>query len=529
MVIMHSILPILILLLAGCSATVGLRPSPSWRGRISSNKNEQVQVKLDFTVKDSIDIKNMLTPIDNYPEGSSSESNIAKDVGNNAYNFVTNLAEKIAAPPTTNTTQRYLPVQQALQKMKKDVDLLDDVAGRTPQLSSAELIVLISTVAISAISPALLNIKVVEVLVPAMAALSASVGISAEYVGKVAISNGKEIAALAIQAAAEGESLLAQAERVKAILPLCVGISTTASAFALLAPSFANELLNKFNIQFITEIYLLSPLVAVLAAAIAGLATQESRGLASAAIGVGNRRFASSKSVGRTWLSAAEQVEASATRMTGKWTSFAVGVLPAPIISSIIPGNLQFKAIVCAAIAAAQAAYYLSTAEYFIACAVDAVALKSRAAAVADTYANQGGRAGSILPFTSALAGLCAAASAAVAEFLPLVSMWELQGILAAVFPSGAALFAAAAAVSKARCEVDAAAASVAATEGIAGDSSKNYKDPLVSLKQLIELTITSTIVRIKVRTMKIKRFFTTLNFAKIKRMMYKRLGFWGA
>lgn len=494
-------------------------------------KNNEINSfsKLDFTVKDSMDIRNMLTPIDYYPNNNSSEGNIAKDIGNNAYSFVTNLAEKIAAPPTTNTTQRYLPVQQALQKMKKDVDLLDDVAGRTPQLSGAELLVLISTVAISAISPAFLNMNVVEVLVPAMAALSASVGISAEYVGKVAISNGKEIAALAIQAAAEGEALLAQAERVKAILPLCVGISTTASAFALLAPSFANELLTKFNIKFITEIYLLSPLVAVLAAAIAGLATQESRGLASAAIGIGNRRFASSKSVGRTWMSAAEQVEASATRMTGKWTSFAIGVLPAPTIASIIPGDLQFKAIVCAAVAAAQAAYYLSTAEYFIACAVDAVALKSRAAAVADTYANQGGRAGSILPFTSALAGLCAAASAAVAEFLPLVSVWEVQGILAAVFPSGAALFAAAAAVSKARCEVDAAAASVAATEGIAGDSSKNYKDPLESLKQLIELTIKSTIVRIKARTMKIRRFFATLNYNKLKKMVYKKLGYWGA
>jgi hypothetical protein len=47
-----------------------------------------------------------------------------------------------------------------------------------------------------------LNLKVVEVLVPSMAAVSASIGISAEYVGKVAVSKGKEVSALAIQAAA---------------------------------------------------------------------------------------------------------------------------------------------------------------------------------------------------------------------------------------------------------------------------------------------------------------------------------------
>ena len=59
------------------------------------------------------------------------------------------------------------------------------------------------------------------------------------------------------------------------------------------------------------------------------------------------------------------------------------------------------KAIICSAVAAAQAAYYLSLAEYAIAEATNAVAIKARAAAVADTYANQGSRSGAILPFTS--------------------------------------------------------------------------------------------------------------------------------
>ncbi len=39
-------------------------------------------------------------------------------------------------------------------------------------------------------------------------------------------------------------------------------------------------------------------------------------------------------------------------------------------------------------------------------------------------------------------------------ELLPLVSVVELQSALSIVFPSAAALFAAAASVAKARCEV---------------------------------------------------------------------------
>jgi hypothetical protein len=393
------------------------------------------------------------------PKGETSkqiDSNmktLPESIGEWSVKTVKGLAD-ILATDVKFVDGRSLPVASALQKMKKDMEFLDDLAARTPQLSTLEIVVLFSTVAISAVAPSVLSVKVVEVLVPSLAALSASIGISAEYIGKIAVANGKEVAALAIQVAAESEALLAAAERTKAILPLCVGIATTASAFALLAPSLIAEINSKFGIPVPRELYLLFPLVSVLAAAIAGLATQESQGLASRAIGVGNRRFASSKSVGRTWLSATEQVEASSRRTSEKWKSFAFGVAPAPVIAAFFPGVVSLKAIVCAALAAAQAAYYLSVAEYAIAEAADAVALKARSAAVTDTYANQGSRAGAILPFTSALAGLCAAASAAVVEILPLVNVEIVQSALAVFFPSGAALFASAAAVSKARCEV---------------------------------------------------------------------------
>jgi hypothetical protein len=430
----------------------------------------------------------------------------AQEVGNQAYAFVTGLATDIVSPvkQLVNETQRNIPITIALQKLQMQMDVLDNVAGRTPQLSRAELLVLVSTVAISAFSPFFLATNVVEVLVPSMAAISASIGLSAEYVGKVEVSKGKEISALAMQAAAEAEAILAQAERVKAILPLCVGIATTASAFALLAPSFLRSMSELLSVQVITESLLIMPLISVLAASVAGLATQETRDIARRAAGVGNRRFASSQQVGRTWMSASEQVDNAAFRMGVKWKTFAISVLPAPVIAALCPGALGFKAVVCAAVAAAQAAYYLAICEYFLASAVEAVSLKARSSAVADTYANQGARAGSILPFTSALAGLCAAASAASVELLPLVSNLEVQAMITVIFPSGAALFAAAASVAKARCEVDAAASSVAASRGLGENGDKN-RNPVTEVKEQVIMVVSTTWGRFVTRIKQLK------------------------
>eukprot|EP00981_Chlorochromonas_danica_P014058 scaffold7245_cov197-Ochromonas_danica.AAC.18 len=435
--------------------------------------------------------KVMLAPA--YLSIKPSQNITVAQIGDHAYDLVAGMAEKVVQHINNNITQRNLPITLALMKIEKNMDVLDNVAVRTPQLTKAELFILLGTVIVSASSPILFQLKVVEVLVPCMAAVAASIGLSSEYVGKVAVSKSKEIAALAIQAAAEAEVLMAEAERAKAILPLCVGIATTASAFALLAPNLLHSL-SFFHLseQLTTQLLLFCPLISVLAAAVAGLATAESRDIASRAAGLGNRRFASSRSVGRTWLSSPEQVELAAQRTTMKWKTFAISVLPAPLIATLTPGLLPFKTIVCAAVAAAQAAYYLAIAEYFLASSVEAVALKARASAVADTYANQSTRAGAILPFTSALASLCAAASAAVVELLPLIGPLELQALVSLIFPSGAALFAAAASVAKARCEVDAVAASEAASKGLSPDGDKQ-KDPLREVCDHVMITLKVT------------------------------------
>ena len=178
------------------------------------------------------------------------------------------------------------------------------------------------------------------------------------------------------QCAAEAEGILAKAERSKAILPLTVGVATTSSLFALLAPELVKAMNIANNKQLSTEFYLLCPLISVLAAAVSALSLQETQMFSSRAISTGNRRFAKSGLVGRTWLSATEQIERGSNRSTERWKSFAASVLPSPILAALVPGTLATKATVAAALAAVQCAYSVVQAEGTVARATDAVAIK---------------------------------------------------------------------------------------------------------------------------------------------------------
>lgn len=119
--------------------------------------------------------------------------------------------------------------------------------------------------------------------------------------------------------------------------------------------------------------------------------------------------------------------------------------------------------------------------------------MKTRAAAVAETYANQGARAGSILPFTSSLSGLCAAVTVAMVEVLPFLHDPALQAALISVFPTIGALVAAAASVSKSRCEIDYEATTAAANELSRTDVEGEVRvavDPVRATLDLVRLTL---------------------------------------
>jgi len=76
-------------------------------------------------------------------------------------------------------------VLKALASLERDMSMLDNLTGQESQLSLFEVSVLIGTVVAAAGSP-LLPAQIAEVLAPASAALSAAIGIGAEYIGKVA-------------------------------------------------------------------------------------------------------------------------------------------------------------------------------------------------------------------------------------------------------------------------------------------------------------------------------------------------------
>lgn len=391
-------------------------------------------------------------------------------------------------------------VWAALENLERDMQMLDRLVVQKPQLSPLELSLLSLSVLSAFSSPFLGSGEILEVLAPSSAAFSAAVGIGAEYVGKIAVADGKEVAASALACAAEAEGFLANAERAKAIIPVCVGLGALAASFALLLPVLLDT--------SITEVFLACPLVGILTAAVANLALEETKSFCVRAMSVGNRRFAKSGLVGRTWLSATEQVTQKSRGGVRKWRTFAFSVLPSPIIGTLVPGSLSAKAIVITALAAAQVAFYLAQAEATLARATDAVALKSRSAAVCDTYANQGARSSAILPFTSALSSLCAAATAAIVEFPFVESLGAAgtvqgfagQAFLVASFPALSALLAAAASVSKARCEVDAEAATQAAStlaleyDGIASDANDPVLRPVQGVLDLIQLTVKASL-----------------------------------
>ena len=128
-------------------------------------------------------------------------------------------------------------------------------------------------------------------------------------------------------------------------------------------------------------------------------------------------------------------------------------------------------------------------------------------------YANQGSRNSAILPFTSALSAFCAAATAAVVE-LPLVhTISASYGVMAEVglisfFPILSSAFAAAAAVSKARCEVDAEAACQAAStlaleyDGMDGSGDDPVLRPFRAVTELIQLALSSGWRSVRVNVM---------------------------
>ncbi|KAJ1454863.1 hypothetical protein M885DRAFT_587941 [Pelagophyceae sp. CCMP2097] len=382
------------------------------------------------------------------------------------------------------------PVEMSVRQLEDDFESMDEMIDEVTNLKGKEvwpLAVALGTAASFAVVPLPLFMDLAKFALPAAACLVAAVGGAQEYGGAVAAANAHEVAAIAVRAAAEAEAVLSTAERAKAILPVCVVVSATASALSLVAGqaigifedgtvfgAIGDAALLPETLR--TSLLLVCPGVSILAASVAVLAKGEAFVRCDRAQSLGRRRFATRENVGRTWRSTTELVVGLSNSEKSAWIGFARAIVAAPLIAALITPSDEFgaQAATAAAAAAVQAAYSLTLAEYRLARAGESVAAKSRTAAVAEAYADQAKRANARIPYASALAALCAAVCTLCVEM-------RFPRILLLAFPLIATVLVTSASRQRNRAIGDA-QATAAASNQLAGLDDGSDEDPLLPL-----------------------------------------------
>ena len=108
---------------------------------------------------------------------------------------------------TTTNPDDPTPIATTLKTLERDMSLLDNLVSSKITLSKTEFSLLFGAIVTSGMGPiAFPGTSVTELLAPAAAAFTASITIGSEYLGRVAVADGKEIAANTIQCAAEAEA-----------------------------------------------------------------------------------------------------------------------------------------------------------------------------------------------------------------------------------------------------------------------------------------------------------------------------------
>jgi len=401
------------------------------------------------------------------------------------------LADKTISPTSTQS------IRAAVDLVTQDSVLLDRVIGAKSQLTAPELAVVAGGALAAFAAPALVGPKAQEILLPAIGATTAAIGFSSEYIGRTAMSSSKETAAITIQAAAECELVIASAERVKSVVPFAAALSVSGIAFAFVAPTLIETLNAKYGLSIAKHLCLIVPIVSSIATVVAAIATKDMGVLCRRAIAMNKQpvaAFARKRNI---------PLEDNSAE---KFKSVLFATLAGPIIAAITPAphglGVGFSGLLWTAIAATQGAWYLVTSEYQLARAQDSLALKARAAAVSDAYANQAQRSAALLPFNSALGGLSFACAAVVAEILPVIEQYPVavSCFASGIFPAIGAFFASCATVAKARCEIDAAAARKASDNfgeygpnGASEPFGRGVLEPVGGVKELVTLVVKST------------------------------------
>mmetsp|Transcript_39730 Transcript_39730/g.63749 ORF Transcript_39730/g.63749 Transcript_39730/m.63749 type:complete len:538 (+) Transcript_39730:234-1847(+) len=280
----------------------------------------------------------------------------------------------------------------------------------------------------SILAPWVLPHAIAEICVTGSAVTIFTASSAAEFKGKEATAEAKEIACVALAKAARAEILLSRAEKARSVIPLMVGISASAATFCLIFPQLIHNGVD-VNPLFISA----CPIIATAAAALGAAASVET--LAQGLLALGERgpdRILSVREATNQQL----RREVAMQRIV----PISKSVLPAIIAGLLLPSAFVNKCIISSAISAVAAAYSFAEAEAVCGECLVKVANIAKASAKAEVLANDAKSQSAVLPFTSAVAGLALAGSAIVCEFNMAVAGWiPLVGAIAAGLSNQAA------------------------------------------------------------------------------------------
>lgn len=158
---------------------------------------------------------------------------------------------------TTRGPDRNDYVNRAVQRLVGSMDAVEEEVIATRPVFRADILTVFGSLFVAfvlAFFPSGWCHKLAHWSMPFWTAVIAAVGTYQEYKGHSNRANSHEISALAVSAAAEADAILCQAERTKAVLPVCVVWSASIAAFSVTSSQaievFFEEVLPKAGLTF---------------------------------------------------------------------------------------------------------------------------------------------------------------------------------------------------------------------------------------------------------------------------------------
>mmetsp|Transcript_40693 Transcript_40693/g.79267 ORF Transcript_40693/g.79267 Transcript_40693/m.79267 type:complete len:549 (+) Transcript_40693:72-1718(+) len=308
----------------------------------------------------------------------------------------------------------------ALEQVLSDIRDLSSRRGMKGPSMRTVFMTVVAAMATSLVSPYVFTHHVAGAFISGSAATIFAASSSAECQGGKATAEAKEIACVALAKAARAEVYVSRAEKARAIIPYMIGVSASAATFNLIFPGLMKEI--DVNPVFIA----LWPIIATAAAAVSAGAVVETLAMGLQALGFSPPDRVLSV---REATTDEKRLEVASQRLIPVLKATVPGIA----VGALYPGAFVTKCILSSAVAAVTTAYAFAEAEAVCGECATRVANIAKASAKAEALANDALAQSAVLPFTSAIAGLALASTAAMVEIqLPIAAVLPMVGAIAA-------------------------------------------------------------------------------------------------